>query len=73
MEVLKTVGYVVLAMMVLVALAVGGGFISAILVLLSLFLIIAAVVAFIAGCIKEYCEPEPNDPKRGNKEGESQD
>lgn len=72
MGVIRWVGYVLGAVLVLVLVIVGGGILSALLTVFALFLIAAAVVAFLAVCIKEYCEPPPNDPERGNKEPKSQ-
>jgi hypothetical protein len=73
METLKTVGYFILAAFIVIVIFVGGGVVSAILVTLGVLLLGVAVIAFVAACIKEYCEPATTDPTRGTKERKPQE
>lgn len=69
MGVLKGIGYTLAAILVLTVLLVGGALISALVAAAGVILIGAAVVAFVALCIKEYCEPVPRRPSKGERRG----
>lgn len=71
MGVLKGIGYTLASILVLTVLLVGGALISAFVAVAGAFLMGAAVIAFIAFCIKEYCEHEavPTRPSKGEGRG----
>jgi hypothetical protein len=71
MGVLKGIGYTLAAVLVLTVLLVGGALISAFIAVAGAILLGAAVIAFIALCIKEYCEHEsvPTRPSKGEGRG----
>lgn len=69
MGVLKGIGYTLAAILVLTVLLVGGALISAFIAVAGAVLLGAAVIAFIALCIKEYCEPVPRRPSKGERRG----
>ena len=71
MGVLKGIGYTLAAILVLTVLLVGGALISALVAVAGAVLLGAAVIAFIALCIKEYCEHEsvPSCPSKGEGRG----
>jgi hypothetical protein len=71
--VLRNIGYVLAAIFVLTVLCVGGAIISAIVFVGSVLLAGVAVIAFVAYCIKEYCENETSRPKPGDKRTESKE
>jgi hypothetical protein len=67
MGVLKGIGYTLAAILVLTVLLVGGVLISVFVAMVGVILLGAAVIALIALCIKEYCEPVP--PRSSKSEG----
>lgn len=71
MGVLKGIGYTLASILVLAVLLVGGALISAFVAVAGAVLLGAAVIAFIALCIKEYCEHEsvPTRPSKGEGRG----
>ena len=71
MGVLKGIGYTLAAILVLAVLLVGGALISALVAASGAILMGAAVIAFIALCIKEYCEHKsvPARPSKGEGRG----
>jgi len=71
MGVLKGIGYTLASILVLAVLLVGGALISAFVAVAGAILLGAAVIAFIALCIKEYCEHEsvPSRPSKGEGRG----
>jgi hypothetical protein len=69
MGVLKGIGYTLAAILVLTVLLVGGALISVFVAVVGAILLGAAVIAFIALCIKEYCEPVPTRPSKGEERG----
>jgi hypothetical protein len=69
MGVLKGIGYTLAAILVLAVLLVGGALISAFIATVGLILLGACVVAFIALCIKEYCEPVPARSSKSEERG----
>ena len=71
MGVLKGIGYTLASILVLTVLLVGGALISAFIAVAGAILLGAAVIAFIALCIKEYCEHEsvPTRPSKGEGRG----
>jgi hypothetical protein len=72
MAFIKSVGYFLVSALVLAVFFASGIIATAIAGVIGLFFAIAVVIAFVAFCIKDYCESEPTDPSRGNKEGEPQ-
>lgn len=71
MGVLKWIGYVLAAILVLAVLLIGGALISALVAASGVILTAVAVVGVIALCIKEYCEyePVPTRPSKGEGRG----
>lgn len=71
MGVLKGIGYTLASILVLAVLLVGGALISAFVAVAGAVLMGAAVIAFIALCIKEYCEHKsvPARPSKGEGRG----
>ena len=70
MSVLKGVGYLVAAVILVSALGALGTLIAAVVIIGGLLFYGAIVVGFVAYCIKEYCEDEPDRPKAGEQERE---
>lgn len=56
MSVLKNIGYVLAAILVLAVLVLGGALIAAVTAFIGFVLFCIAVVGFIAYLIKDYCE-----------------
>lgn len=71
MGVLKGIGYTLASILVLTVLLVGGALVSAFVAVAGAVLMGAAVIAFIALCIKEYCESKsvPTRPSKGEGRG----
>jgi hypothetical protein len=69
MGVLKGIGYTLAGILVLTVLLVGGALISAFIAVAGAVLLGAAVIAFIALCIKEYCEPVPTRSSKSERRG----
>jgi hypothetical protein len=69
MGVLKGIGYTLAAILVLTVLLVGGALISAFIAVAGAGLLGAAVIALIALCIKEYCEPVPTRSSKSEGRG----
>lgn len=61
MGLLKGVGYTILSIAIVLFLLMAGGVIAAFLAIVGVILTSASVIAFIAICIKEYCESKPTD------------
>jgi len=73
MGVLKGIGYTLASILVLAVLLIGGALISVAVATVGAILCAAAVIAFVAYCIKDYCEPVPTRSSksegRGTQEG----
>jgi hypothetical protein len=70
MGVLKGLGYVVAAVLVVSVLGALSTLIAAIVAIAGLLFYGAIVVGFVAYCIKEYCEAEPDRLETGEQERE---
>lgn len=56
MQFLRTLSYIVAAIVVVGVLTAGAGLLMAIVTIAGLILCVITVVGFVAYCIKEYCE-----------------
>lgn len=72
MGVLKGIGYTLAAILVLTVLLTVGALLSALALASGTILMGALVVAFVAYCIKEYCESEPDRQKKGEPKGSNE-
>lgn len=70
MSVLKGLGYLVAAVILVSTLGALGTLIASVVIIGGLLFYGAIVVGFVAYCIKEYCEAEPDRPKAGEQERE---
>lgn len=73
MGVLKGIGYIIAAALVISVVSALGTLVAGLVIIGGLLFYGALVVAFVAYCIKEYCEAEPgrsetSEHERGRKE-----